>query len=191
VTSEEREEIRKLRKENFELRRANEILKAASVFFATELDPGAAARLAVLGPDGPPLTGRLRCAYKQRRLRGRAQPQAEQGVLPSTPSYTDLGAGSLEHDDAPASLARSALQRSPPKRFTRPTETTGAPNIGAWHNGVPSAQKKVFSVLQNQILLVDRGVAAATVTSCVIACWGDTVYGLTAVPRSGLGITAS
>ena len=29
----EREEIRKLREENFELRRANEILKAASVFF--------------------------------------------------------------------------------------------------------------------------------------------------------------
>lgn len=38
-TSEEREEIRKLRAEVFELRRANEILKAASVFFATELDP--------------------------------------------------------------------------------------------------------------------------------------------------------
>ena len=37
-SSEEREEIRKLRKENLELRRANEILKAASVFFATELD---------------------------------------------------------------------------------------------------------------------------------------------------------
>jgi transposase len=37
-TSEEREEIRQLRKEVFELRRANEILKAASVFFATELD---------------------------------------------------------------------------------------------------------------------------------------------------------
>ncbi|HEY5049429.1 MAG TPA: transposase [Acidothermaceae bacterium] len=33
LTSEEREEIRKLRKENFELRRANEILKSASVFF--------------------------------------------------------------------------------------------------------------------------------------------------------------
>ena len=30
----EREEIRKLRAENFELRRANEILKSASVFFA-------------------------------------------------------------------------------------------------------------------------------------------------------------
>ena len=39
LTSEEREEIRKLRRENFELRRANEILKAASVFFASELDP--------------------------------------------------------------------------------------------------------------------------------------------------------
>ena len=38
-TSEEREEIKKLRRENFELRRANEILKSASVFFAKELDP--------------------------------------------------------------------------------------------------------------------------------------------------------
>jgi transposase len=38
-TSVEREEIRRLRKENYELRRANEILKSASVFFAKELDP--------------------------------------------------------------------------------------------------------------------------------------------------------
>jgi transposase len=38
LTSEEREEIKKLRREVFELRRANEILKAASVFFAKELD---------------------------------------------------------------------------------------------------------------------------------------------------------
>ena len=37
-TTEEREEIRRLRRENFELRRANEILKSASLFFATELD---------------------------------------------------------------------------------------------------------------------------------------------------------
>src|SRR5207247_1424245 len=37
-TSEEREEIKRLRQENFELRRANEILKSASVFFAKELD---------------------------------------------------------------------------------------------------------------------------------------------------------
>src|SRR4051795_4749533 len=34
----EREEIRTLRAEVFELRRANEILKSASVFFARELD---------------------------------------------------------------------------------------------------------------------------------------------------------
>ena len=39
VTSAERERIRELERENRELRRANEILKAASVFFARELDP--------------------------------------------------------------------------------------------------------------------------------------------------------
>ena len=39
LTSQEREEIRKLRSENYELRRANEILKSASLFFARELDP--------------------------------------------------------------------------------------------------------------------------------------------------------
>jgi transposase len=39
LSSEEREEIRKLRREVHELRRANEILKSASVFFAKELDP--------------------------------------------------------------------------------------------------------------------------------------------------------
>jgi transposase len=39
LTSGERAEIRRLRRENFELRRANEILKSASLFFARELDP--------------------------------------------------------------------------------------------------------------------------------------------------------
>jgi transposase len=39
VTSSERERMRELERENRELRRANEILKAASVFFARELDP--------------------------------------------------------------------------------------------------------------------------------------------------------
>lgn len=39
LTSEEREELKRLRKENFELRRANAILKDASVYFAQELDP--------------------------------------------------------------------------------------------------------------------------------------------------------
>jgi transposase len=38
LSTSEREEIKKLRRENFELRRANEILKSASVFFAKELD---------------------------------------------------------------------------------------------------------------------------------------------------------
>jgi transposase len=35
----ELEEVRRLRRENAELRRANEILKAASAYFASELDP--------------------------------------------------------------------------------------------------------------------------------------------------------
>ncbi len=35
----ERDELARLRKENFELRRSNEILKSASLFFARELDP--------------------------------------------------------------------------------------------------------------------------------------------------------
>jgi transposase len=38
LASAEREELTSLRRENRELRRANEILKAASVFFARELD---------------------------------------------------------------------------------------------------------------------------------------------------------
>jgi transposase len=39
VPTVERERIRELERENRELRRANEILKAASAFFARELDP--------------------------------------------------------------------------------------------------------------------------------------------------------
>jgi transposase len=38
VTSEESAELKRLRRENAELRRANEILKSASAFFAAELD---------------------------------------------------------------------------------------------------------------------------------------------------------
>ena len=38
MTSEENAELKRLKKENAELRRANEILKAASAFFAAELD---------------------------------------------------------------------------------------------------------------------------------------------------------
>jgi transposase len=39
TSTSEREELKRLRRENYELRRANEILKSASVFFAKELDP--------------------------------------------------------------------------------------------------------------------------------------------------------
>ena len=38
LTSDERTRLRELERENREVRRANEILKSASVFFATELD---------------------------------------------------------------------------------------------------------------------------------------------------------
>ena len=71
------------------------------------------------------------------------------------------------------------------------TYTDGTSSIGAWHNGVPAGRKTVFSVLQNQHLLVDRGVVAANVATCVIQCWGVTIQNLTLVPRSGLGITAA
>src|SRR5262252_3098576 len=39
LTSDERARLKELERENKELRRANEILKAASAFFARELDP--------------------------------------------------------------------------------------------------------------------------------------------------------
>lgn len=39
LTTDEREELKQLRREVFELRRANSILKEASVYFARELDP--------------------------------------------------------------------------------------------------------------------------------------------------------
>lgn len=38
-TTSETEEVRRLRKENAELKRTNEILKLASAYFAQELDP--------------------------------------------------------------------------------------------------------------------------------------------------------
>jgi transposase len=38
ITSEESAELKRLKRENAELRRANEILKAAAAFFGAELD---------------------------------------------------------------------------------------------------------------------------------------------------------
>lgn len=39
LTTNERQRLKELKRENYELRRANEILKSASLFFARELDP--------------------------------------------------------------------------------------------------------------------------------------------------------
>jgi hypothetical protein len=71
------------------------------------------------------------------------------------------------------------------------TYTDGTTDIGAWRAGVPNTHKAILSVLQNQRLLVDRGVAAASVSSCILACWGETIGSRTSVARSGLGVTAS
>ena len=40
LATDERQQFKELQRENKELRRTNEILKAASAFFARELDPG-------------------------------------------------------------------------------------------------------------------------------------------------------
>jgi hypothetical protein len=96
-------------------------------------------------------------------------------------SYTDVGFSSGGH-------VAVALK---PGLASIVTYTDGTSNIGTWLNGVPTARKSVFSVLQNQRLLVDRGAPAATVTNCVLVCWGHTIQALTTVARSGLGITGS
>jgi hypothetical protein len=70
------------------------------------------------------------------------------------------------------------------------TYTSGPTEIGAWHEGVPARGRKVASVLQNLHLLVDRGVIASTVESCVSSCWGDPLGGVTEVARSALGVSA-
>ena len=69
------------------------------------------------------------------------------------------------------------------------TYRNGTTAIGAWQEGVPARGLKIASVLQNLHLLVDHGVVASTVTTCVRACWGSTLGGGTDVARSALGIT--
>jgi hypothetical protein len=69
------------------------------------------------------------------------------------------------------------------------TYVDGTSDIGRWGEGVPSPAKPVYSVLQNQSLLVDHGSPAANV-ECV-SCWGETIGNRTVVARSGLGVTAT
>ncbi|HEV3034188.1 MAG TPA: hypothetical protein VGX72_05300 [Solirubrobacteraceae bacterium] len=95
-------------------------------------------------------------------------------------SYHDVGFMSGGHVAVPLRSGLASIV----------TYTDGSTDIGAWHEGVPSAHARVFSVLQNQQLLVDNGAVAATAAGCVIACWGGTVAGRDSVPRSGLGVTA-
>ncbi len=96
-------------------------------------------------------------------------------------TYRDVGFMSGHHVAVPLQSGLASIV----------TYTDGTTDIGAWRAGVPSASKTVFSVLQNQRLLVDRGVAAASVSSCIVACWGETIGAQTSVARSGLGITTS
>jgi hypothetical protein len=70
------------------------------------------------------------------------------------------------------------------------TYANGRSDIGSWQQGFPSGTSPVFSVLQNQYLLVDHGVAAANVSSCIIECWGGTIGLAKVVARSALGITS-
>lgn len=95
-------------------------------------------------------------------------------------TYTHVGFLSGRHEAVPLSAGLASIV----------TYTDGTSDIGAWRAGVPSAHKSVYSVLQNQHLLVDRGVAAASVHGCILACWGGTVGSVAVVPRSGLGVTA-
>jgi len=69
------------------------------------------------------------------------------------------------------------------------TYSDGTTAIGAWHAGVPSVRKTVFSVLQNQHLLVDVGRVAGNADTCILACFGATVGSRTVVARSALGIS--
>ncbi|HWX45528.1 MAG TPA: hypothetical protein VNY52_09425 [Solirubrobacteraceae bacterium] len=71
------------------------------------------------------------------------------------------------------------------------TYRNGTTEIGAWHRDVPARGLAVVSVLQNLHLLVDRGVVAPTVQSCIVICWGKTVGGLAATARSALGIASN
>ena len=68
------------------------------------------------------------------------------------------------------------------------TYKDGATQIGAWHEGVPTSRLAVASVLQNLHLLVDHGVVASSVASCIRPCWGWTLGGGSEVARSALAI---
>jgi hypothetical protein len=65
----------------------------------------------------------------------------------------------------------------------------GRVNIGAWGSQF-SMGPGVESVLQNVVLLVDKGQLAPSATYTDDAIWGYTLGGGYVVPRSGIGVTA-
>jgi hypothetical protein len=65
----------------------------------------------------------------------------------------------------------------------------GQVNIGAWGTQF-SMGPGVESVLQNVVLLVDKGQLAPSATYTDNAIWGYTLGGGYVVPRSGIGVTA-
>ena len=67
------------------------------------------------------------------------------------------------------------------------TYQDGYTDIGSWGSEVPAGGRRVVSVRQNLVLLIDHGAAAASV-GCV-TCWGATIGGVDPA-RSALGITA-
>ena len=67
----------------------------------------------------------------------------------------------------------------------------GRTQIGTWGEGVPASGERVAAVRQNLTLLIDHGVAASNIFTCVLKCWGSTVGLRLDVARSALGITAS
>ncbi len=71
------------------------------------------------------------------------------------------------------------------------TYSNGVTDVGAWRAGVPAPGQRVFSVLQNQHLLVDGGAPAPDAAGCITACWGETIGGRTEVARSALGVDGS
>ncbi len=66
----------------------------------------------------------------------------------------------------------------------------GTADIGAWRAGVPAPGRPVASVRQNLELLIDHGVIARNVDTCIRRCWGDPLHERPVVARSGLGVTA-
>lgn len=96
-------------------------------------------------------------------------------------TYHDVGFMSGHHIAAPLKAGLASVV----------TYTDGTTDVGAWHVGVPLSNKRVFSVLQNQRLLVDHGVTAASASNCIETCWGETLGAHERVARSGLGIAAN